>query len=55
MGDGSLEKLKAKADKCLKSLDEWFKSNKLTLSTEKTFFIITLKENKYILSMIIYK
>ena len=40
LGDGSLVKLKAKAEKCLKSLDEWFKSNKLTLSTEKTFFII---------------
>ena len=24
LGDGSLEKLKAKAEKCLKSLDQWF-------------------------------
>ena len=36
LGDGSLEKLKVKAEKCLKSLDEWYTSNNLTLSTEKT-------------------
>ena len=48
LGDGSLEKLKAKAEKCLKSLDEWFKSNKLTLSTEKTFFIIYHTKRKQI-------
>ena len=48
LGDGSLEKLKTKAEKYLKLLNKWFKSNKLTLSTEKTFFIIYQTKRKQI-------
>ena len=48
LGDGSLEKRKGKAKKCLKYLDEWFKSNKLTLSTEKTYFSIYHTKRKQI-------
>ena len=40
--------LKEKGEKCLKSLREWLTSNKLTLSTEKTFFIIYHSKRKQI-------
>ena len=44
----SLETVKEKAEKCLKSLCECFTSNKLTLSTEKNFFIIHHSKRKQI-------
>ena len=47
LSDESLETLKEKVEKCLKSLNEWFTSNKLTLGTEKNFSsFITLKRKQ---------
>ena len=48
LNDESLDTLKEKGEKWLKSLSEWFTCNNLTLSTEKNFFssFITLRENK---------
>ena len=48
LNDESLDTLKEKGEKCLKSLSEWFTSNKLTLSTEKNFFIIYHSKRKQI-------
>ena len=36
--DGDSDKLTQRTNNCLKDLDNWFKSNKLTLSLDKTSF-----------------
>ena len=46
LSNESLDTLKEKAEKCLKSLGEWFTGNKLTLNTEIKSLFITLRYNK---------
>jgi len=36
--DGDSDKLTQRANNCLKDLDNWFKSNKLTLNLDKTSY-----------------
>ena len=38
--DGDSDKLTQRANNCLKDLDNWFKSNKLTLNLDKTSYIV---------------
>ena len=55
LGDGSLEKLKAKAEKCLNWMNGLKVTNLHSVLKRHSSLSITLKENKYILSMTIYE